>query len=130
MKKTTPDIPLRVEVDHLDTTSWGNEHDPAWRHVDEAGHGHFYAPGFPTLHEVTETMVDPDDGDEWEAHVRWECPHCGEHIEPGKRSSHGRSTTPGRRRYFVGDQEVDRDEFLAAWRPQAGKRLADEEAGL
>ena len=121
---------LRVEVDRIDATTWGPERDPQWRFVDGAGHGHFYDKGYPTLHEVTETMVDPDAGDEWQAHVRWECPHCGEEIRPGRIQSMERTTVPGMKRYFVDEVEVDRDTFLTAWRPLAEQELAEREAAI
>jgi hypothetical protein len=123
-------VPIRVEQDSISVDWWGPERDPQWRHVDAAGHGHFYDDGYPTLHEVTETMGDPDDGDEWQAHVRWECPHCGEHIEPGTRQSMGTRAVPGMKRYFVDDQEVDRETFLVAWREIETQRMAEREAGI
>jgi phage terminase large subunit GpA-like protein len=121
---------LRIETDRIDTTSYGPEPDPAWHHIDATGHGHFYAPGYPTLHEVTETRYDPDDGEEWQAHVRWECPHCGEWIIPATRQTVGQSTVAGCRSFFIDEEEVDRDTFIAAWRPLAEQRLADEEASI
>lgn len=121
---------LRIERESIDVSSWGQERDPNWRYVDAAGHGHFYDKGYPTLSEVTETMVDPDDGDEWQAHVRWECPHCGEVIKPASRPSMGDSTVPGMKRYYVDEVEVDRETFLASWRPLAEQQLAEQEAAI
>ena len=121
---------LRVEVDRIDVSSWGPERDPNWRHIDAAGHGHFYDNGYPTLHEVTETATDPDDGDEYQVHIRWECPHCGEHIVPATWSSMGNSTVPGVKRYFVDDVEVDRETFMEVWRPLQQQRLAEQEAAI
>jgi len=128
---TSRNVNLSVEQETIFVDSWAPEPVPQWKYVDAAGHGHFReAAGYPTLREITETMVDPDDGDEWQAHVRWECPHCGEHIVPGTRQSTGRSTIVGAKRYYVDGREVDRDTFLAAWRPLAEQELSEKEADL
>lgn len=120
-----------VQVETIDISSWGPKPDPAWRFIDAAGHGHFYSdtlPHYPTLFEITETIHD-EDGD-WEAHVRWQCLHCGEEITPGERPSFWTSSTPGMKVYRVDGEEVDRDTFIAAWRPWAEARLAEQEAAL
>lgn len=128
-KMATAETTLRIDTSEVDVTSWGREHDPAWRYLDAAGHGHFYEPGYPTLREITQLVAD-EWGEEWQEHVRWECPHCGEHIVPGTRSSFGRSTIPGSKRYFVNENEVDRGTFIAAWRSHTDQRLAEQEAAL
>jgi hypothetical protein len=118
---------LRIELEHIDVTGFGPKLNPYWKMVDAAGHGHFYDhPGeqYPTLREITEPAWDEDG--EYEAHVRWECPHCGEHIEPGTKPGMTRETIPGMKRYYVDGREVDRKTFLEIYRPFRQGELEEE----
>lgn len=122
---------LEIRVSQIDCTSWGPDADPDWKYVDAAGHGHFRTKaGYPTLKEITEPFTDPDDGETWDRHIRWECPHCGEHIVPGTLLAQVSRSFPGQRHYLIDGKEVDRDVFTQAWRPYATARLQEEEAAL
>ena len=56
--------------------------DEQWRFIDAAGHGHFWQDGYPTLKTVeVECYCSAVDEEHTVSH--FECPHCGEVIEPG-----------------------------------------------
>lgn len=100
-----------------------------WRYIDSMGHGHYRdKTGYPTLTEITQT--EEDEEGEWERHVRWECPHCGEHIVPGQCWTGGTTRIPGMRRYLVNGEEVDRETFIPLWRAHRQRQLDEEEAKL
>jgi hypothetical protein len=58
------------------------EADPDWRMVDSAGHGHFFAEGYPTLEERYRGCGDPDHDEDCEGESYYACPLCDEEIEP------------------------------------------------
>lgn len=119
---------LEVRTAHIDITGIGPEPDQAWKFIDTNGHAHHYDKGYPTLREITEPVS--EDGEEWEAHVRWECPHCDEVIEPSKRYNGFTQTIFGQRSYIIDGRHVPRDEFLPVWRSVELQRLAEREAQL
>lgn len=90
------------------------EPDPDWRFIDAAGHGHFHSNGYPTLKEVTEPCFDADSGDQWDRHVRFECPHCGEVIVPGRRAA-APVYVHGPECYTIDGREVSPDEYADQW---------------
>lgn len=70
--------------------------DPDWRHVDAAGHGHFYdstAKGYPTLRWVSQPCT-MGHGDDCEAEGYYECSTCAEQVAPGTRWG-GQTYIPG-----------------------------------
>jgi hypothetical protein len=80
-------LEVKQDVSYVETMG-GDEPDPNWRYVDEAGHEHTYAATgdhYPTLREV----IGPsywcdtcrDEHEDYEATYR-ECVQCGERITP------------------------------------------------
>ena len=117
-----------VEVKQIDVTGIGPEPDTSWRFIDAAGHGHHYDKGYPTLKEITEPCE--EDGETLDRHVRWECPHCGEVIEPAKVWSSFTRSIPGEKRYRVGKADVTRETFMVYWRRYQEAKLQEMEEGL
>jgi hypothetical protein len=124
-----PNLEVRRDTIRIDSLAH-SEADPNWTYIDQAGHGHFYGPGYPTLNEITETAYDPDDGSKYQVHLHWECRHCREVIVPARRFTSGRSTIPGLTRYLVDGLEVPREDFIEHWRRFALKQLEEQEAAL
>lgn len=118
---TTSEWTFHTSVKYIDVTTTGPEPVRDWRYVDAAGHGHYYAPGYPTLTHVVDEWAADDDGEEYPVRTHMECPHCGEHITPETRYSMGRSTVP---------------DVRLAWLERPGERIdlapdeADELLGL
>jgi hypothetical protein len=84
-------VQITCTVDHTTPTVFDREPDPAWRHIDAAGHGHFAQPEgetvtYPTL-EWAESGHTYDDGDPV---MERRCPQCGERVKPGMRQARSR----------------------------------------
>ncbi len=56
--------------------------DERWTFIDDAGHGHFYGKGYPTLFWVSQPCS-MGHGSDCTSEGYWECPHCHEEITPG-----------------------------------------------
>lgn len=85
-----PHVGITVEREDLpfDVMSGSYEPDQEWRHVDRAGHGHFWKGSkTPTLERVvtgTTWVGDEYDGEEFEV-AELRCRLCGEVVEPKRR---------------------------------------------
>jgi len=103
---------LRTETERIEVTSALPTADERWTFTDKAGHEHRYSRRgagdyYPTLTWVVdETHWCEDCGDEHtEGH--YECPLCGERIQPGlKGPSSFREFVPGRTTYYLDDEEI------------------------
>lgn len=57
--------------------------DKNWRHVDQQEHEHVYGLNYPTLVYVEDEPWWCEEHSEFHEAGHYECPLCGEHIEPG-----------------------------------------------
>jgi hypothetical protein len=109
--------------DWIDVTSL-HRPDTAWRVIDAAGHPHqwytaehpaeTYRPSLaydvPTLRWVHDGWGYYDDGERY-AIGHYECPSCGEWIEPQYRADDYTQYVPGLRWYTINGESVSPDEF-------------------
>jgi hypothetical protein len=108
---------LRLEVDMIDVTSALPRPDPRWTYTDQAGHQHRYdktAPGhyYPTQVVVTEEPYWCPDCHDEHSDSHYECPLCGEEIEPGLVSAPlYREYMPGLASYYLNDEPITKDEY-------------------
>jgi DNA-directed RNA polymerase subunit RPC12/RpoP len=111
-KYGTPMGELRIEREMIDVTSASPYADEDWTYTDQQGHPHRYDHGYPTLTWIIDrTYWCEDCGDEHtEGH--YECPLCGERIEPGlKGPDMSRRYMPGRTSYYLDDEEISPERF-------------------
>ena len=104
---------LRAETDRIDVTSSLPRPDPKWTYTDQQGHEHYReGNGYPTLVVVLEEPYwcpDCHDEHQWS---HYECPLCGETIEPGLLPpSPYREYIPGMTHYYLNDEEISPDEY-------------------
>lgn len=122
---------LRIEFENVNIHSY-NERvpDPSWRLIDKNGHGHFYTAAgsdhYPTLREITHEEEDDDLDEPYLVFDHYECPHCGEVIEPGMKYSDGKQSIDGSKRYFIDNAEIDRDVFVEVWKREMFHRIEDQ----
>lgn len=129
------DRQLEMHTEQIEVTTGLPQPDPTWTHTDRAGHVHTYGTKedpYPTLvlrHSEPywcESCQD-EHTDTW-----FECPQCGEKIEPGTYIDSSPQYMPGRTAYYIDGQEVSRAEGAAlraeleAEREQAQRRRAEE----
>ena len=110
-------VSLRIEQPIRPLYAWVA--DPNWRHVDRAGHEHYYeeTPSvggwhYPTLVKCGENEWCPECEEFHE--ITWlECRVCGEHVRPGSVEQVVQQVLPAR--YFIDDRPVTEAEYRAVF---------------
>lgn len=118
---------LAMEVEVIDVSSALPYADPDWRFTDAAGHEHYRAEGgYPTLRhhlDSVERWWCEDCGEEHvEERGHYECPLCGETVQPGSKVDTHRRFQPGLRSYTLDGQPISQEryeEILAQYRAGA-----------
>jgi hypothetical protein len=101
--KPARNFELTINQDWIDVTSSRPSSNEYWKFTDAAGHEHQYANGYPTLRLVVdaEHWCSGDEG--WTPHdphmqvdeSHYECPECGEVIEPKMDPPYTPKSMPG-----------------------------------
>lgn len=117
---TGPFGTLRKETEVIAFTSNAPSRDPDWTYTDKRGHEHHYEGGlYPTLRWVVDETYWCDDCQEDHEDGHYECPECGEHIEPGMRDPSGkRELVSGLTSWYLDDEPISEEE---------AKRLIEDE---
>jgi hypothetical protein len=113
----TPDAPdgrmeLRAETERIDVTSALPYADEKWTYTDRHGHQHRYDHGYPTLVWIVDETYWCDDCRDEHEEGHYQCPLCGEHIEPGMAGPDlYRRYIPGMTTYYLNDEEISEAEY-------------------
>ncbi|MFI2620421.1 hypothetical protein [Streptomyces sp. NPDC018584] len=114
---------LEVETERIEVTTALPQPDPRWTYTDRAGHEHAYgqrgsaAHTYPTLARRESEPYWCSDCDDEHTDVWFECPLCGEQIEPGTFIDTSPQYMPGPTTYLIDGEPVTEAE---------GKALLDE----
>lgn len=78
-------VDFSMEQEHELVEVGGSEPNPDWRHIDPAGHGHFYTDGgYPTLEWVSRPCTQGH-GDECIGEGEYRCRTCAVRVVPAMR---------------------------------------------
>lgn len=123
---------FHVHCELIDVTSL-HRPDTSWHLTDRAGHDHRWYIGdapardysaghhyhLPTLHRLFDHWEYDRDGERF-AIYRWECPSCGETIEPGFTSDTTIQYVSGLRSFAIDGVAVDEPTFRREWEIEYG----------
>jgi hypothetical protein len=105
---------LRIETEMIDVTSGLPRPDHAWTFTDAHDHDHRWDDGYPTLVVVTEEPYWCPDCEDEHTDSHYECPLCGEVIEPGLRPAPlYREYVPGLTSAWLNDEPISEAEAQA-----------------
>ena len=83
---------IQMQCDPIEVSSYSAEPDPDWKFTDSHGHYHWMSKKKDNRYPTLLWIVDDEGGgmDDWGGEYppsgHYECPACGEHIEPGTRA--------------------------------------------
>jgi hypothetical protein len=102
---------LVIETEQIEITSNLPRPDHSWRYTDEQGHGHYWADdSYPTLRRVNDRTYWCGDCCDDHTDSHWECPLCGETIEPGLTGPSGfREFMSGRTSYLLNGEPISKE---------------------
>jgi hypothetical protein len=109
--ETVDEVTKSFSVDQDVQYLHGHGPDEKWTYTDKAGHAHHYDNGYPTLRAIITHVPCPD----WECGcdgfdvTHYECPECGERINPGTKPQTYRYA--GRATYHIDGVAVSEAEF-------------------
>lgn len=104
---------LEMHTERIEVTTGLPQPDPKWTHTDRAGHAHAYGTKedpYPTLALRRSEPYWCEDCQDEHTDTWFECPQCGEKIEPGTYIDSSPQYIPGLTAYYIDGQEVSRAE--------------------
>lgn len=100
---------LQFECEPIEITSNLPEPDKGWRFTDTNGHEHYWRDGYVTLVLVDDERYWCEDCGEDHVESHWECPLCGEHIEPRTVVYPYRRWMPGLRSWTLNGEPISEE---------------------
>jgi hypothetical protein len=118
VKLTAPDgRTLEIDTERIDVSTALPQPDPNWTYTDRASHTHTYGqPGertYPTLELRTSEPYWCAECEDEHTDTWFECPLCGEKIDPGTRIDTSPKYIPGLTSYRIDGQHVTKEEAEA-----------------